>query len=134
MDILPRLYRFALLLKGSPEQATEAVEAVFNRFGPQLGQFRQSKQRSAFLVRKLREHKVSDTTGSTCAELDNDLAALLAKFAMLSEPSRSALALFYSELFPASEAADVLSMSLEDYAHALAIGRTLLAGSPPLAS
>lgn len=134
MDTLPCLYRFALLLKGSPQQALEALESVFNHFAPQLCQFRQPKQRCAFIVRKLREHKPAPVESSVEPVLDRELFALVERFAGLPEPARSALALFYSELFSPAEAADVLTMSLEDYSQALTLARTLLAGSAPLAS
>lgn len=134
MDSLPRLYRFALLLRGNPQAAAEALAGVFQQFDSQLGQLRHEKQRCAFVVRKLREQAAPSVSSSEDSGQPKELSELLERFPALPEPSRSALALFYAELFPAQDAADLLTMSLEEYSQALTTGRTLLAGSPPLAS
>lgn len=136
METLQRLYRFAFLLKGSSSEAASALSEVLARFGSQIDQLRSSKQRSAFLVRKLREQpftpkpEPSDALG----EESKELRELGERFSALAEPTRSALALFYCELFTPTEAADLLKMSLEQYAEALALGRTMLSATDRIAS
>ena len=48
------------------------------------------------------------------------------RFSTLPEPERSALALFYLELFEPAEIARLLKLPLEELAAALGRGRTLL--------
>lgn len=134
METLQRLYRFAFLLQGNSRAAANALSAVLERFGPQIGQFRSAKQRSAFLVRKLREQTVSRPTEETEPAEEKELKELAERFSAIAEPTRSALALFYCDLFTPTEAADLLKMSLEEYAESLALGRTLLAATARIAS
>lgn len=123
------MYRFALLLCGDSDAAAQLLSAVLTELAPQLEQFRNEKSREVFVFRKIRERcmKSAKTAGvpDPGAALD-ETAQFAKKFCAIREPDRSALALFYLDIFPARDAALLLGVSIEEYSDALANGRESL--------
>jgi DNA-directed RNA polymerase specialized sigma24 family protein len=127
--ILSEFYRFALLLCGSVPAAEAALGAAFGEAEEHLGQMRSEDQRRAWLAMHIRrlclaQEKASgvkaprllrDASGEGVPEVLTIEAYILAqRFHRLPEPERSALALFYLDLFEVSEIASLLQMKLED--------------------
>jgi len=108
----------------------------------QLDQFRNETSRQAWLATHIRErclenNKSSPPTAPRLVREESDTgtrpevlkieAFLLAqRFHMLPEPERSALALFYLELFSVPEIAELLKMDVEVLADTLGAARDLL--------
>jgi len=108
----------------------------------QLAQFRNETSRQAWLAMHIRERCLENnkSTPPTAPRLVRDdsesgvhpevlkiEAFLLAqRFHLLPEPERSALALFYLELFTTGEIAELLKMDIEGLADTLGAGRDLL--------
>lgn len=133
-ETLSKLYRFALLLAGDPPSAESNLARIFQEFSSQIDQFRTEKHRTAFLVAKIREqsaakalatpppHEESSATAASPAEA----AGAIRCFRLLGEPSRSAMALFYLNLFPVSELASLFNVDLEELGGLLRSGREQL--------
>ena len=115
------LYRFALLLTGDAATAERALIDVCAQFVPQMEAYRNSRNRLAFCVGKIREHCLKKVPRA--AEV---ASGVVAHFRALDEPDRSALALFYLGIFPAQEIAAILSLSIEQLSEVLAHGRKSL--------
>ena len=120
---ISKLYRFALLLTGDASSAEQTLLRVFEEFAQQIGQFRTEKHRTAFLVAKIRESFSKRAPEAQPPPVENTFSA---QFSTLSEPARSALALFYLDLFPVSELAALLNLSMEDLGAHLRSGREQL--------
>ena len=127
---ISKLYRFALLLTGDASSAEQTLLRVFEEFAQQIGQFRTEKHRTAFLVAKIRESFSKRAPEAQPPPVENTFSAQFstfsAQFSTLSEPARSALALFYLDLFPVSELAALLNLSMEDLGAHLRSGREQL--------
>jgi len=110
--------------------------------GSQLSQFRNETSRQAWLARHIRERCLENNKSAppsaprlvrdesdpgAAPEVLNIEAFLLAqRFHLLPEPERSALALFYLELFTTGEIAELLNMDIEALAGTLGAARELL--------
>lgn len=120
---LAPLYRFALLLTGDPVSAERAVVEVCGQFEQELGAYRDAKSCLAFCTSKLRENCLRKAVAAPA----HPAGGIASAMHELPEPERSALALFYVDLFPAQEIATLLNHSLEDLGAALQRGRDQLA-------
>jgi len=110
--------------------------------GSQLTQFRNETSRQAWLATHIRERCLEnnksapptaprllreDPDPGTRPEVLNIEAFLLAqRFHLLPEPERSALGLFYLDLFSVEEIAELLKMDLEVLSDTLGAARDLL--------
>ncbi|MEI9896842.1 MAG: hypothetical protein WDN28_24055 [Chthoniobacter sp.] len=111
----------------------------------QLSQFRNETSRQAWLATHIRERCLEnnksappaaprllrdDSESGTRPEVLKIEAFLLAqRFHTLPEPERSALALFYLDLFTAEEIAELLKMDIHVLSDTLAAARDLLKSS-----
>jgi DNA-directed RNA polymerase specialized sigma24 family protein len=109
----------------------------------QLDEFRNDANRQAWLAQRLREHclknhdddsapasprllRVEPEPGVRPEILGIEAFILAEHFHRLPEPGRSALALFYLDLFTPEEIAQLLNMKLEELGATLAEARTRL--------
>lgn len=126
---LTDLYRFACLLAGDEKSASEILLSVTrDSAAGHGGEFRSDRNRYAGLVNAIRERC---KTVSPDAEPDeppaNDNSSRLAKsFSGLPEPERTALALFYTDLFTPEEIAGILRIDAGALSEKLANARQLL--------
>lgn len=132
------LYRFAFLLEGDDRAAEQTLVDVLTSCAPQIEQIRNEKNRIVFVVRQLRERCLKNAGGGKPAEASTetpgnggpreeaDGASFARPFSTMPEPERSALAIFYLDLFPAREIASLLGMSFDDLSEALEGGREFL--------
>jgi DNA-directed RNA polymerase specialized sigma24 family protein len=130
--LLTELHRLACLLRGDAATAGEDLAAVIVGAGRELAQLRNDKAALALLVSKLRARipAAPEVAGTE----EDDMALFLRRFSALPEPGRTALALFYLDLFPIDEIAGVMGMELDDLAALIGTGRAALresgAGGP----
>jgi DNA-directed RNA polymerase specialized sigma24 family protein len=135
-------YRFALLLTGNVKVAEHVMADTLAEVESQLGQFRNETSRRAWLATRIRERCLKnnasappsaprllrddfDTTGNP--EILKIEAFLLAqRFHALPEPERSALGLFYLDLFTVSELSQLLKMNEDTLSETLGAARGLL--------
>lgn len=136
---LEAIYRFALLLTGDPRTASDTVLEILREGSGHATQFRNDAHRNACLAMKVRdlclkkERAAGARAEDATAVALPDGAGLEAAFPGMPEPQRSVLALFYLELFPASELAQIFRMKPDRLADALADGRDFSGrASPPL--
>ncbi|MEA3186568.1 MAG: hypothetical protein QOD99_398 [Chthoniobacter sp.] len=120
------LYRFALLLTGDTAAAERALIAVAAQCESQMEEFRNSRSRLVFYVGKLRDYCAKTRAPASAAQ-----PAIVAQLQSLPEPGRSALALFYLDVFPAQEIAAILKTSLEELSQILDEGRDRLRRNAP---
>ncbi len=130
-ETLAILYRLAVILTGDAHSAEQVMVETFTVGFGQIGQFRNEKHRNAWLVTKIRENCLKKMLTSTAPEklkdeLASEVSQLIAKFHTLPEPGRSSLALFYLDLFTASEIADLLGLNLNQLSESLAHARPLI--------
>ena len=143
---LTELYRFALLLTGRPQVAEKVMTETLREVEGQLAQFRTEDHRRVWLAGRIRQRCLRDHTsdkgavvaprllreedssadrgGSTVLEIEAFIVAR--HFHTLPEPERSALALFYLDLFTPGELAGFLKMEVEQLAETLATARERL--------
>lgn len=111
----------------------------------QLAEFRNDTNRQAWLVRRIRERCLRESAGNENAVprllrterepggrpvvLNIEAFIVAQRFSMLPEPERSALALFYLDLFQPGEIAKLLKMNIETLGATLGRARALLAGA-----
>ena len=111
----------------------------------QLAEFRSDTNRQAWLVQRIRERCLRENAGNEQAvprllrteaesggrpEVVKIEAFIVAqRFSLLPEPERSALALFYVDLFQPEEIAKLLKMNIEQLGATLGRARALLAES-----
>jgi len=118
---------------------------VLAELSAQAAQIRSEKSRNALLVSKIRSHclnagPASDAPGgegerSGESGIPPAMVQLASHFSRLAEPGRSALALYYVDLFPAGEIANLLHLDLERLGEKLGEARAALrAVAPPAAS
>jgi len=137
---LAEFFRFALLLTGNAKSAEQVMADTLTNVESQLSQFRNETSRQAWLATHIRErclenNKATPPTAPRLLRDDSDTgvevlkieAYLLAqRFHLLPEPERSALALFYLDLFSAEEIAELLDMDMHTLSDTLGAGRDLL--------
>src|SRR4051794_34791239 len=139
---LAELYRFAWLLSGEAKAAESILRHALEGLEPKLDQLRSPKSKNVWLVRRIRqaclEHSavvpppaeraprlLREEEAVAPGEILEIEAYIVAQhFHGLAEPGRSALALFYLELVPAADAAELLGLSLEQYCES--VGRARL--------
>lgn len=139
---LAEFYRFALLLTGNAKSAEQVMADTLTEVEAQLAQFRNETSRQAWLATHIRErclenNKIApptaprlmrdDSEGGAKPEVLEIEAFLVAqRFHLLPEPERSALGLFYLDLFTVEEIAELLKMDLDTLSETLGAGRELL--------
>ncbi|HEX8311647.1 MAG TPA: sigma-70 family RNA polymerase sigma factor [Chthoniobacteraceae bacterium] len=139
---LAEFYRYALLLTGSSKAAEQVMADTLAEVETQLGDFRCETNRQAWLATRIRDRCLNNNGGSSSAprllrpdesrvgerlEILQIEAYLVAqRFHQLPEPERSALALFYLELFSVAEIAHLLNMRAEKLTDTLASARGML--------
>jgi DNA-directed RNA polymerase specialized sigma24 family protein len=120
-------------LTGDARGAECILSAALAGLEPRLDQVRSAKSRNLWLVRRIRqtclEHFAEVPAPIECAPrlLREDEALVFGEileieayivaqhFHALAEPGRTALALFYLDLIPTADAAELLGFSLEEY-------------------
>ncbi len=141
--VLIELYRFALLLTGRGDLARRALDSVLSDCEGRIAQIRDESHRVAWLVARLRQSSTGGASGpheSASPARDNeqeisdddlspDVLILAQRFHALPEPERTALALFYLELFGPEQIAQVLGIDFEELPPILDRGRRLIESS-----
>lgn len=108
----------------------------------ELAEFRNDRNRQAWLVQRIRERCLRENAGNEQAAprllrtepepgdrpvvLNIEAFIVAQRFSMLPEPERSALALFYLDLFQPVEIAKLLKMNIETLGATLGRARALL--------
>jgi DNA-directed RNA polymerase specialized sigma24 family protein len=139
---LAEFYRFALLLTGHAKSAEQVMADTLAAVESQLAQFRNDTSRQAWLATHIRERCLENNksappaaprlvrddteTDERPAVLKIEAFLLAQRFHTLPEPERSALALFYLDLFTPEEIAELLKLDLDSLADTLAAARDLL--------
>ena len=135
---LAEFYRFALLLTGQPENAQRLMAETIAEWEARHGDVRNARQRNAWMAARLRKHCLAnhgpngvETAPRLIREEGDELleieAFILARhFHKLPEPERSALGLFYLDVFDPHDIAQMLSMTVEELAEHLSKARALL--------
>ena len=143
---LAEFYRYALLLTGRSAAAESVMVETLAEVEAQLDQIRTEANRQAWLALRIRERclknnldnpapvvprllRTEPMAGAVPEVLGIEAYILAEHFHCLNEPSRSALALFYLDLFTPEEIAKLLKMNLEELGATLAGARTALQGS-----
>lgn len=136
---LAEFYRLALLLTGNLKVAEQIMAETLRDVEAQLAELRHEGSRVAWLASRIRQRCLRENAGGGQpaprllreSEADSILrieAFIVAQhISTLPEPERSALALFYTELFTAEEIAKVLKVGIDELAGLLARARQLLA-------
>jgi RNA polymerase sigma factor (sigma-70 family) len=140
-DTLAEFYRFTLLLTGSLKTAEQIMADTLQAVQEQLGELRHESSRRAWLAMRIRERCMrenavnpnaiprllrDDSEAERGEVLKIEAFIVAQRFSTLPEPERSALALFYLEIFDLEEIAKLLKLSMEDLADLLSRARTLL--------
>jgi len=143
-ETLSSFYRFSLLVTGEAHAAEQLLAESLAEVEMRIGHLRSVHRRKAWLIRRLRQRLASMDLpavkaprllrenvgeGKGDAVLEIEAYILAQHFATLEEPDRSALALFYLNLFPARELPELLDLELEDLARSLDRGRQQLRAS-----
>lgn len=140
---LAEFYRFALLLTGSSSAAESVMADTHAEVEAQLDQIRSEANRQAWLARRIRERclknhlenpvpivprllRVETMAGAVPEVLGIEAYILAEHFHCMGEPGRSALALFYLDLFTPEEIGKLLNMNLEELGATLAEARAAL--------
>jgi len=136
---LAEFYRFALLLTGNIKTAEQIMADTLSEVESQLSEFRHEANRQAWLASRIRQRCLRENSGGGTPAprllRDEESGGILKIEAFivaqhvstLPEPHRSALALFYLEIFTPEEIAKLLKVSIDDLAGLLAHARQLLA-------
>jgi DNA-directed RNA polymerase specialized sigma24 family protein len=139
---LSEFYRFALLLTGDLKIAEQVMAETLHEVEGRLGELRHDSHRHTWLATHIRQRCLRDNSGNmqeiprllrdelsekeSGEVLEIEAFIVAQRFSTLQEPERSALALFYLDLFTSEEIAKVLKMELEELSEILARGRGLL--------
>jgi len=140
---LAEFYRFALLLTGHIGSAERIMAETLAGVEAELGSFRHANNRHACLAQRIRERCIEkhgneseepatprllrEQAASDRPEILEIEAYIIAQhFHSMPEPERSALALFYLELFSPEEIARLMKMTIEVLGDTLARARGLL--------
>ena len=140
--VLAEFYRFALLLTGDLRVAEQIMAETLQEAEAQLADLRKIASRQAWLVQRIRERCLRENAvngneiprllrapvdaGEKREILTIEAFIVAQRFSTLPEPERSALALFYLELFEPAEIARLLKMPLEELAATLVRARAQL--------
>ena len=135
---LAEFYRLALLLTGNIKTAEQVMAETLRDVEEQLAELRHEASRQAWLASRIRQQCLRENAGGgqpaprllRTEEGDGILpieAFIVAQHvSTLPEPERSALALFYTDLFTADEIAKVLKVDIEELATLLSRARLRL--------
>jgi DNA-directed RNA polymerase specialized sigma24 family protein len=139
---LAEFYRLALLLTGSIKAAQQVMAGTLAAAEGEVSQMRNPASRVAWLVNSIRERCMTNNesapppsprlvrdgtaTGGPPRVLKIEAFLLAQRFHALPEPERSALALFYLDLFTIEEIALLLKMNMEVLGETLSAARGLL--------
>jgi len=139
---LTEFYRFALLLTGNLKLAEQVMAETLHDAEGRLDELRHDSHRYTWLATHIRQRCLRDNAGNmheiprllrdeqSEAEsgevLEIEAFIVAQRFSTLPEPERSALALFYLDLFTAEEIAKLLKMELDELGSLLSRGRQLL--------
>ena len=143
---LAEFYRYALLLTGRSAAAEQVIAETLSDVEVQFDQMRNEANRQSWLALRIRERclknnaenpapivprllRTEPAPGAPPEVLGIEAYILAEHFHCLPEPGRSALALFYLDLFTPEEIAKLLKMSLAELGGALAETRAALQGS-----
>ena len=142
---LAEFYRFALLLTGSLRTAEQIMAETLHEAEARLAELRSDTSRQAWLAQRIRERCLRENAmneqavprllraeleeGKKREVLQIEAFIVAQRFSTLPEPERSALALFYVDLFEPQEIAKLLKMNIEDLGAALGHARALLAAA-----
>jgi DNA-directed RNA polymerase specialized sigma24 family protein len=136
---LAEFYRLALMLTGNIKIAEQIMAETLRDAEAQLAELRHEGSRVAWLASRIRQRCLQENAGGGQpaprllreSEADGILrieAFIVAQhISALPEPERSALALFYTELFAVNEIAKVLKVNIDELAALLSRARQLLA-------
>ena len=138
--MLVEFYRFALLLTGEAETAQRVMTETLAEAESSLCDSRRETNRQAWLATSIRKRSlkyersakgeahaaVTGAEGSEEAGSEIEPFLLARHFRALPEPERSALALFYLDLFSPDEIARLLNIELDGLAELLGRARDLL--------
>ena len=140
-DTLAEFYRFALLLTGSLKTAEQIMAETLQAVEEKLDELRHENSRRAWFAMRIRERCLRENASNPAAiprllrdESDADRGEVLKieayivaqRFSTLQEPERSALALFYLEIFDLEEIANLLNASIDGLAATVSGARSLL--------
>jgi DNA-directed RNA polymerase specialized sigma24 family protein len=139
---LSEFYRFALLLTGNIKAAEQVICETLQEAEGRLSELRHDLHRHTWLATQIRQKCIRENAGNMQEiprllrddqaqrepgeVLEIEAFIVAQRFSTLPEPERSALALFYLELFTPEEIAKLLKMELNELAELLARGRGLL--------
>ncbi len=140
---LAEFYRFSLLLTGRVSAAESVMAETLAEVEAQLDQIRSEANRQAWLAQRIRERclknnlenpapivprllRIEPAPGVVPEVLGIEAYILAEHFHCLAEPGRSALALFYLDLFTPEEIGKLLEMNLEELGATLADARGAL--------
>lgn len=139
---LSEFYKFALLLTGNLKTAEQVMAETLHEVEARLGELRHDSHRHTWLATHIRQRCLKDNSGSmqeiprllrddqseseSGEVLEIEAFIVAQRFSTLPEPERSALALFYLDLFTVEEIAKLLKMELNELSELLARGRHLL--------
>lgn len=139
---LAEFYRFALLLTGNLKVAEQVMTETLHEVEARLGELRHDSHRHTWLATHIRQRCLRDNSGNmheiprllrddeseseSREVLEIEAFIVAQRFSTLPEPERSALALFYLDLFTPEEIAKLLKMELDDLGELLVRGRQLL--------
>jgi DNA-directed RNA polymerase specialized sigma24 family protein len=148
---LKEFYRLALLLAGDVYSAQQLLATCLADVEAHLDELRSSERRRWWMARRMRQQclaqgadmdplpsaprLIRDTEWNEAAPevLKIEAYIVAQRFHQLPEPERSALALFYLDLFSTEEITQLLGMSLDELATVLTNARALLqAGLRPV--
>lgn len=144
-ELMPAIYRFAFLMTGSSAVAAQVLQSGVERAGRTLRQIRDAGRARRWLFSQARLDCAAANLGAgddRCRPADdaapappaepvpaiyNDPAQQLALvFAVLPEPERCALALFYLYLFTPAELREIMEIKPQVLGALLSQGRALL--------
>ena len=140
---LAEFYRFALLLTGRGAAAESVMAETLAEVEAQLDQIRTEANRQAWLAQRIRERclqnnlenpapvvprllRVEPKAGEVPEVLGIEAYILAEHFHCMTEPGRSALALFYLDLFTPEAIGKLVKMNLEELGATLAEARMAL--------
>ncbi|MEO8352065.1 MAG: hypothetical protein ABI680_10055 [Chthoniobacteraceae bacterium] len=139
---IAEVYRFALLLTGDLRVAGDVVAESLHATLGELTEIRSEKNRLACLLQRLRDRcahtdapagplaprlvRTPLEPGQAREILPIEAFIVARHFSLLPEPARSALALFYLEIFGPEEIAKILKLSLDQLGVVLGEGRSQL--------
>jgi DNA-directed RNA polymerase specialized sigma24 family protein len=140
---LAEFYRFALLLTGDLRTAEQIMARTLAMVESQLAELRSDASRQAWLAQRIRERCLSENACNenpvprllrTAPEGRPEILKIEAfivaqRFSTLPEPERTALALFYVDIFQPADIAQLLKMSIDELASVLGHARLLLAAA-----